>query len=116
MRCFEFGVLEYWSVEITRENTGDLNATITVKIVPEDYRDQVKNVLKDYAKKANIKGFRPGKVPVSVVRKMYGQAVVLEELNKVRNLTHAHTLLSLSLPLSVYLHGDAESSQAFPTS
>lgn len=72
-------------MEITRENTGDLTATLNVHIDAADYSEQVKEVLKDYAKRANLKGFRPGKVPTSVIRRMYGKGVVLEELNKLIN-------------------------------
>ncbi len=52
-------------------------------VAPEAYRDQVNTVLKDYAKKANIKGFRKGMVPTSIVRKMFGKGVIFEELNKL---------------------------------
>lgn len=62
---------------------GDQHAKLKVTVAPEDYREQVKVVLKDYAKRANLKGFRKGKVPVSVVRRMYGKGIVFEELNKV---------------------------------
>jgi trigger factor len=69
-------------MNITRENIDDLNAVLQVKIGKTDYEDKVENVLKDYRKKANIKGFRPGMVPIGLVKKMYGKAVLVEEINK----------------------------------
>jgi trigger factor len=69
-------------MDITRENIDDLNALLKVKIVKADYAEKVENVLKDYRKKANIKGFRPGMVPIGVIRKMYGNAVKIDEINK----------------------------------
>ncbi len=70
-------------MEITRENTDDLNAILRIKIDKADYDSRVENVLKDYRKKANIKGFRPGMVPIGLIRKMYGSAVKVDEINKV---------------------------------
>ncbi|MCX6332741.1 MAG: trigger factor [Bacteroidia bacterium] len=69
-------------MNITRENIDDLNALLTVKIEKADYQDNVEKVLKDYRKKANIKGFRPGMVPIDLIRKMYGLAVKVDEINK----------------------------------
>ena len=86
-------------MEITRTDTGDLTATLNVNIQPEDYQDQVKAVLKDYAKRANIKGFRQGKVPPSVIRKMYGRGVVYEELNKVISSELENYIKGEELPL-----------------
>ncbi|HDZ42022.1 MAG TPA: trigger factor [Bacteroidetes bacterium] len=70
-------------MNITRESIDDLNALITVQVEKSDYEEKVNDVLKDYKKKANIKGFRPGKVPFGLIRKMYGSNVKLEEINKV---------------------------------
>ncbi|MEM0999795.1 MAG: trigger factor [Bacteroidota bacterium] len=70
-------------MEITRENTGDLLTTVTINVAPEDYQDEVKRILKDYSKRVNIKGFRQGKVPLSVMKKMYGKGVIVDELNKI---------------------------------
>jgi trigger factor len=70
-------------MNITRENIDDLNAVLTVKIDKPDYEDKVETVLKDYRKKANIKGFRPGMVPIGLIKKMYGRAVQIDEINKV---------------------------------
>ena len=70
-------------MKITQESTGELTATIKIEISPADYNDQVNKILKDYQRKANIPGFRPGKVPFGMVKKMYGSAVFAEELNKL---------------------------------
>jgi trigger factor len=70
-------------MNITRENIDDLNALLKVKIEKADYEDKVETVLKDYRKKATIKGFRPGMVPIGIVKKMYGRAVQIDEINKV---------------------------------
>lgn len=70
-------------MNITRENINDLNAVLKVKIDKSDYEEKVENVLKDYRKKANIKGFRPGMVPIGLVKKMYGKAVLIDEINKI---------------------------------
>ena len=70
-------------MNITKENIDDLNAVLKVKIEKTDYEDKVETVLKDYRKKATIKGFRPGMVPIGLVKKMYGRAVQIDEINKV---------------------------------
>ena len=70
-------------MNITRENIDDLNAVLKVEVSKPDYEEKVETVLKDYRKKANIKGFRPGMVPIGLIRKMYGKAVQIDEINKV---------------------------------
>lgn len=70
-------------MDINRENIDELNAVLKIKIGKPDYEEKVENVLKDYRKKANIKGFRPGMVPIGLVRKMYGKAVQVDEINKI---------------------------------
>jgi len=70
-------------MNITRENIDNLNAVLEVKIEKTDYEEKVETVLKDYRKKATIKGFRPGMVPIGLVKKMYGKAVQIEEINKL---------------------------------
>jgi trigger factor len=69
-------------MNITRENIDDLNAVLKIDITITDYAGKVENVLKDYRKKANIKGFRPGMVPMGIIKKMYGKAVKIDEINK----------------------------------
>jgi trigger factor len=70
-------------MNITRENTGELTATVRIEILKQDYEEKVIKQLKDFQHKANIPGFRPGKVPVGLVRKMYGKAIVADEVNKI---------------------------------
>lgn len=70
-------------MNITQESTGNLTAQINIHLAPEDYKDAVHTELKRYAKQANVPGFRAGKVPLGMVKKMVGRAVVVEEVNKV---------------------------------
>jgi trigger factor len=70
-------------MNITKENIDDLNAVLKVKIEKTDYEEKVETVLKDYRKKATIKGFRPGMVPIGLIKKMYGRAVEIDEINKI---------------------------------
>ena len=70
-------------MNIKKENTDELNAVLTIELEKEDYEDKVANVLKDYKKKARIDGFRPGKVPMGIVNKLYRKPVLVEEVNKV---------------------------------
>jgi len=70
-------------MNITKTNIDDLNAVIKLQIEKEDYESRVNDVLKDYRKKANINGFRQGKVPMGVIKKMYGTPVLADEINKI---------------------------------
>jgi len=70
-------------MNITRESIDDLNVVLKIKVEKTDYDGNVEKVLRDYRKKANIKGFRPGMVPIGLIKKMYGKAVQIDEINKV---------------------------------
>jgi trigger factor len=70
-------------MNITKENIDDLNAVVKVQVGPADYTDKVEQALKTYQKKASMPGFRAGKVPPSLVRKMYGKSVLAEEVNRL---------------------------------
>lgn len=71
------------TMNITRENSDALNAVVKVDIAKEDYSDKVEKILTDYRKSANIPGFRKGHVPMSMVKKQYGKAVLVDEVNKL---------------------------------
>ena len=70
-------------MNITREQIDELNAIVKVAITKEDYSDRVDKILTDYRKNANIPGFRKGHVPMGLVKKQYGKAVLVDEVNKL---------------------------------
>jgi len=70
-------------MNITRENVDALNAVVKVDIAKEDYSNKVEKILTDYRKTANIPGFRKGHVPMGMVKKQYGKAVLVDEVNKL---------------------------------
>lgn len=70
-------------MDITKELIDELNAVVKLKVTPADYTDKVEAALKNHQKKASMPGFRPGKVPASLVRKMYGKSILAEELNRL---------------------------------
>jgi trigger factor len=70
-------------MNITRNNVDALNAIVTVEVSKTDYAEKVEKVLADYRKNAAIKGFRKGTVPMSLIQKQYGKAILLEEVNKL---------------------------------
>ena len=70
-------------MNISRENIDELNAVIKLTIEREDYEARVADVLKTYQKKAQMPGFRPGKVPAGLIKKMYGNAATVDEINKL---------------------------------
>jgi len=70
-------------MNITRNNVDALNAIVTIELAKEDYQGNVDNVLSNYKKNANVPGFRKGAVPMSLIVKQYGKAVLFEEVNKI---------------------------------
>lgn len=59
-------------MEITREQREQGTSLLKVVVSEKDYGEAVDKMLREYKRKANIPGFRPGMVPMGVVRKMYG--------------------------------------------
>lgn len=70
-------------MNITKEQIDELNAVVKVAITKEDYEDKVKSILDNYRKQANIPGFRKGHVPMGLIKKQYGKAVLVDEVNKL---------------------------------
>ena len=70
-------------MNITKESIDALNAVLKVEISKEDYQDKVEKILKDYRRSANIPGFRKGQVPMGLIKKQYGKAVLVDEVNKL---------------------------------
>jgi len=70
-------------MNITKKDIDSLNAVLSVEIKEEDYSEKVKSVLTNYCKTADVPGFRKGHVPMGMVKKQYGKAVLVEEVNKL---------------------------------
>ncbi|MDX2195783.1 MAG: trigger factor [Cytophagales bacterium] len=70
-------------MEITLEKQDALNAKIKINLVEDDYKPKVATKIKEYAKKAQINGFRPGHVPTGLIQKMYGKSIIAEEINNL---------------------------------
>ena len=91
-------------MNIVENRIDDLNLELTLSIVKEDYAESMKKRLADFRKKADIKGFRKGMVPMSLVEKMYGQNALVDAVNDViseglNNYIHEHNLRVLGEPL-----------------
>ena len=70
-------------MEITLKNQDATSAILSVNIQETDYSALVEKQLKNFRQKANIPGFRPGMVPMGLIKKQYGTAVKAEEINKL---------------------------------
>ncbi|MDR3062469.1 MAG: trigger factor [Dysgonamonadaceae bacterium] len=70
-------------MNITLDNVDPVNAVLKMEVVKADYAEEVEKVLRNLRQKAAIPGFRAGKVPIGVVRKMYGKSALIEQVNKV---------------------------------
>lgn len=70
-------------MNITKANKDALNTVVTINIEKNDYAEKVEKILSDYKKSANIPGFRKGQVPMGLIKKQYGKAVVIDEVNKL---------------------------------
>jgi trigger factor len=74
-----------YKMNVSREDVDALNAILKVKVGPADYEKNVAKQLEDYRKRANVPGFRKGHVPMGMLKKQYGKALLIEELNKLVN-------------------------------
>lgn len=70
-------------MNISFENPDKINGQLTLTIEKEDYEKDVEKQLKDYRKKANMPGFRPGMVPMGLIKRQYGEAVKVDVINKL---------------------------------
>lgn len=69
-------------MNVSLQNIDKVSALLTVKLEKADYQEKVDKSLKNFRQKAQVPGFRPGMVPMSLVKKMYGKAAIAEEVNK----------------------------------
>ena len=70
-------------MNITFENADKVNGLLTITIEQADYQEAVEKTLKNYRKKAQVPGFRPGMVPMGMIKKQYGTAVKIDEINRL---------------------------------
>lgn len=68
-------------MQVVKKDIDALNATLTITVEPKDYQEKVEKQIIEFRKKANVPGFRPGMVPKGLVKKMYGKAILGEEVN-----------------------------------
>ena len=70
-------------MNITFEAPDKINGLLTITVEKEDYQEKVEKTLKDYRKRAQVPGFRPGMVPMGMIKKQYGTAVKVDEVNRL---------------------------------
>jgi trigger factor len=70
-------------LNITLDKQSATDGLIKIQLTESDYLPKVEEKVKEYSRKANIKGFRQGKVPAGVIRKMYGKGILVEEVNHI---------------------------------
>lgn len=70
-------------MNISLENVSNVQALLTITLQKEDWAENVEKAIKDYRKKVSMPGFRPGMVPVQLIKKMYGKMIKAEEVNKI---------------------------------
>lgn len=98
-------------MEITLDKHSANQASVKIKLNEADYQPKVDAKVKEYARKANIKGFRPGKAPITMVKKLYGTSVLVDEINNVLSTSlndylKAQTFRILGDPLPVIEDAD----------
>lgn len=70
-------------MKVSFENPDKINGQLTITVEEDDYKSEVEKTLKDYRKKANVPGFRPGQVPMGMIKRQFGSAVKMDAVNKI---------------------------------
>ncbi|HRH36784.1 MAG TPA: trigger factor [Flavobacteriales bacterium] len=91
-------------MNIQKEDTGNLTATVKVMLSPSDYNPGVEKALKEQRKNASLPGFRPGQVPMSLIKKRVGRALLVNEVERLidenlRNYLQTNAIRVLGQPL-----------------
>lgn len=86
-------------MNVTLNKSDSVNGVISIEMERADFKGNVDKSLNQYRRQARIPGFRPGKVPMGVVKKLYGSAVLAEEVNKLINSTLSNYIQENKLPI-----------------
>lgn len=70
-------------MKISFENPDKVNGLLTLTVEEADYKENVEKTLKNYRKKANVPGFRPGMAPMGMIKRQFGTTVKVDEINKL---------------------------------
>lgn len=70
-------------MKISFENPDKVNGLITLTVEEADYKENVEKTLKNYRKRANVPGFRPGMVPMGMIKRQFGTTAKVDEINKL---------------------------------
>ena len=70
-------------MKVSFECPDKINGLLTITVEEDDYKQDVEKTLKDYRKKANVPGFRPGQVPMGLIKRQYGTAIKVDTINKL---------------------------------
>ena len=70
-------------MNISFEAPDKINGLMTITLETADYQPEVDKTLKDYRKRANIPGFRPGQAPMGMIKRQFGPSVKVETVNKL---------------------------------
>jgi len=72
-------------MNISKKDINALTAELSITLTPSDYETKVDNAIKKVQKQAAMPGFRPGKVPVGLIKKQHGKSILVDEINKILN-------------------------------
>ncbi len=86
-------------VDITLDKASDTNASLNITISPDDYKPAIDKKLKEYSRTVQLKGFRPGHVPASLVQKMYGKSILVDEINNLLSRSVSQYIREHKLPV-----------------
>lgn len=78
-----FAAQKLIEMQVDKQVIDQVNAIVKIQLVKADYQEKVEKTLKNYRKKANVPGFRPGMVPAGLINRMYGKAVLAEEVQNI---------------------------------
>ena len=73
------------NMNISKKDINALTAELSISLTPADYETKVDNAIKKVQKQAAMPGFRPGKVPVGLIKKQHGKSILVDEINKILN-------------------------------